>query len=352
MTTSIDPSPNEVPGELFPVEIAKGFAAPPPPNLSPLVPTAAYDTYWRFAAERQEVFFRRLDRLTPPWTGDPILRSYKFTNAYRVTDRVSQYLIRRVIYREDLPSDPADLVFRIFLFKLFNRIDTWELLERMLGPLTRDTYSFASYDRVLTGAMARGIRIYSAAYIMPSAGALGHERKHRNHLVLIEKMLGDDLPSRLTRARSMREAFGLIKAYPSIGDFLAYQYVTDINYSSLTDFTEMEFVVPGPGSLDGIRKCFKSTAQMADSDVIRLMADRQELEFARLGLTFKSLCGRRLQLIDCQNIFCEVDKYSRVRHPDLGGVSGRTKIKQKFRPNYEPIEYWFPPKWGISGLIG
>ena len=54
----------------------------------------------------------------------------------------------------------------------------------------------------------------------------------------------------------MQEAFDLIRAYPTIGDFLAYQYVTDVNYSTVTDFTEMEFVVPGPGAIDGIRKCF------------------------------------------------------------------------------------------------
>lgn len=31
-----------------------------------------------------------------------------------------------------------------------------------------------------------------------------------------------------------------------------------------------------------------------------------------LGLRFRSLAGRRLKLIDCQNLFCEVDKYARV----------------------------------------
>ena len=91
---------------------------------------------------------------------------------------------------------------------------------------------------------------------MPSGGSLGHERKHRNHLTLIERMIASELPARLADAGSMQQAFNLIRAYPTIGDFLAYQYVTDINYSAVTDFTEMEFVVPGPGAIDGIRKCF------------------------------------------------------------------------------------------------
>ena len=81
-----------------------------------------YNTYWRFAAERQEIFFNRLREFLPPWSKDPILQAYKFTNAYRVTDRVSQYLIKEVIYKGD--QRPEELLFRILLFKLFNKYDT------------------------------------------------------------------------------------------------------------------------------------------------------------------------------------------------------------------------------------
>ena len=60
------------------------------------------------------------------------------------------------------------------------------------------------------------------------------------------------------------------------------------------------------------------------------MADKsRKNEFERLNLEFKNLWGRNLQLIDCQNIFCEVDKYSRVAHPELTGYSHRTRIKSR-----------------------
>ena len=65
------------------------------------------------------------------------------------------------------------------------------------------------------------------------------------------------------------------------------------------------------------------------------------------GLKFKNLWGRPLQLIDCQNIFCEVDKYSRLAHPEIKGVNRRKKIKQRYTPNLNTIHYWFPPKWGL-----
>jgi hypothetical protein len=127
--------------------------------------------------------------------------------------------------------------------------------------------------------------------------------------------------------------------------------VTDVNYSSLTNFSEMEFVVPGPGARDGIAKCFSSLGGLTEADVIKVVADRQEQEFFDRGIVFQTLWGRRLQLIDCQNLFCEVDKYARVKHPDVAGRQARTRIKQKFSAIADPIEFWYPPKWGINERV-
>jgi thymidylate kinase len=341
-------------------QLTMSFANPKPTpagacvsHILPLKPTVVFDTYWRFAAERQRIFFNRLEGKPPPWTEDPVFFEYKFTNAYRASDRVSQYLIRHVIYRDDLPQSVDEVFFRIMLFKLFNKIETWEVLESAVGPITLREYAFEQYDRVLTRAMANGAAIYSAAYIMPSGGRkLGHDRKHRNHLVLLERMIADAVPRRLAECRGMQHAFELMKSYPTIGDFLAYQYVIDINYSEITNFPESEFVVPGPGALDGIRKCFTDLGGLNEPEVIKFMADNQEREFQRLGLDFLSLWGRPLKLVDCQNLFCEVDKYARVRHPDIQGISGRSRIKQRFAPKSRLPEPWYPPKWGLNHKIG
>jgi hypothetical protein len=82
-----------------------------------------------------------------------------------------------------------------------------------------------------------------------------------------------------------------------------------------------------------------------------MMTDNQEQYFATVGLSFPSLWGRPLQLIDCQNLFCEVDKYSRYAHPEMAGISGRTRIKQLFRPSASPLPLFYPPKWGINAMI-
>lgn len=54
-------------------------------------------------------------------------------------------------------------------------------------------------------------------------------------------------------------------------------------------------------------------------------------------------------LIDWQNVFCEVSKYTRLSHPHVPGVAGRTRIKQHFRRVGPAIDYRFPPKWVPPG---
>lgn len=316
------------------------------------IPSAIYDTYWKFAAKRQEVFFSKLENPAYPLTDDPILLKHKFTNAYRASDRVSQYLIKNIIYRNiDISSE--DMIFRILLFKLFNKIETWETLVSYLGEITYRNFDFNKYDRILSDQLSNNIRIYSAAYIMPSGkSAFHYSKKHQNNLALLEIMMKDGISKGIAKAKSLQELYNLLLQYPTLGKFLAFQLSIDINYSELCDFSEMSFVVAGPGAQSGIHKCFETIANYKYEDIIRYMAERQQVEFERLGIHFQTLWGRPLQLIDCQNLFCETDKYSRVAHPNVNGDSGRTKIKQLYRPsNREAIEYFYPPKWNINQNI-
>jgi hypothetical protein len=309
-----------------------------------------YETFWKFAAKRQDIYFKRLVGQDPPWTPDPILRTHRFTNAYRVLDRVTQYLISNVIYSGG--HRPEDMIFRILLFKIFNKIETWELLESRLGEIAFSAYKYDKYERILSHALAKRRRLYSGAYIMPSPLGFGHRRKHQNHLRLLEVIMRSGFSKEVARAVSLREIFLALRSYPSFGDFLAFQYAIDINYSELTDFSESEFVVAGPGARRGLQKCFPSSADLNSEAVIAEVSERQQDEFERRGINFKDLWGRPLQLIDVQNLFCEVDKYSRVAHPKVTVPNERRRIKQTFRPaSTSPGIPWFPPKWNLNASI-
>jgi len=316
-------------------------------NIDPIKPSIAYDTYWRFAYERQQVFFNRLNDVGSVITNDDIIQKYKFTNVFRSCDRVSQFLIKNVIYQDQYSA--RDIFLRIILFKLFNKIDTWKLIEEKFGAVCDETFSVKKYIKFLDSEMNKGRVLYSNAYMMASGcKAFKVTRKHQAHLMLVGKMMNDNLPEKIQECRSMKDGYDLLLSYPLIGSFLAYQYITDVNYSEITDFSECEFTVPGPGARDGIRKCFKSLGGVTETELIKILTERQEYEFDRLGLDFKTLGGRKLQYIDIQNVFCETDKYCRIKHPEIIGISGRSKIKQLFKINDEPIDYFFPPKWNIN----
>jgi hypothetical protein len=312
---------------------------------------AIFDTYWRFAAMRQEVFFNKLKNVRPPWTSDPILNTYKFCNAYRVSDRVSQYLIKNVIYDENKSQNEEEVLFRILLFKIFNKIETWEYLESKIGDyITLSNFDLEGYSNILQEAMNIGYVIYTSAYMSCASKEFGYDKKHQNHLALIDKMVVKDrVINRIVKAKSLEEIFHILESYPLLGKFMAYQLATDINYSEVINFDENSFTIAGPGAERGIDKCFIDTKGKSYADIIYWMTENQENQFQRLGLNFKSLWGRPLKAIDCQNLFCETDKYCRAAFPDL--KSNRKKIKAKFTATPQPIDYFYPPKWCINDQV-
>lgn len=312
------------------------------------IQSIVFETYWKFAFERQKVFFNKLNGIEI-LTEDPIISKHRFTNVYRASDRVSQYLIKEVIYSQDNYSD-LDLLFRILLFKIFNKISTWELIEAEVGKISVENFDFNRIRNLLTEARKSGESIYSGAYIMASGKSMfGYEYKHENHLKLLENfILKSDFVVKLQMSKTLEDVYKILLKLPTIGTFLAFQYAIDINYSPLTNFSEMDFVKAGPGAKDGITKCFSDFGDYLYEDIIKYMVDNQEKFFDEFELDFENLWGRRLQLIDCQNIFCEVDKYSRVAHPNILGLSERTRIKQIYKPKESKIEYFFPPKWKIK----
>ena len=113
--------------------------------------TSVFDTYWRFAAKRQELFMRRVRGEPAPWTDDHVLASHRFTNAYRASDRVSQYLIRQVLYEGSQTGE--EIFFRAPPFKLFNRIDTWEKITSKSAHLPGKHLISTGTPEFLTGCL-------------------------------------------------------------------------------------------------------------------------------------------------------------------------------------------------------
>lgn len=309
-----------------------------------------YDLYWTFAARRQDVFERRVAGTPPPWSEDRILQQFKFCNVFRAADRVSQYLIRHVAYRQ--PQDRvADRLFQIVAFRTFSHPGTWNCLIARLGrtPTLEDLAS-GSFERALDQIKAEQGGLYTGAFILCATKAFGFDEKHKNHVALFKRMfLECGSAECILAAPTLETVVRILESFPLTGPFMAYQIAIDLNYSDLVNFDEDDYTQPGPGALRGIRKAFVDLGDYSPSDVIRWMVDRQEEEFCRLGVHFHGLWGRRLHAIDCQGLFCELDKYCREAAPEL--TSNRSRIKARFLPSREPLALFFPPKWNLNDRL-
>lgn len=303
-----------------------------------------FKAYWYFALERQRIFEARLEDPIGPWTTDAVLAEHRFCNTYRASDRVSQHLIR-VAY-ESPSQAAADVFVRVMMHRLFSRPATWELVDAAAGGLTAATFDPVALGAVLDDAHAAGQRLYTSAFILCATPAYGHARKHRNHLALVQAMLEGGVPERVRSATSLEAVYDELRAWPLLGPFMAYQIAIDLNYTSIIDFDENAFTMPGPGALRGLRKVFADAGGLTPAQLVHWLVRFQDVVAEDLGIEPPRLFGRPLKAIDCQNLLCEVDKYSRVRFPHLR--SNRSRIKQRFTADRRPIDLFYPPKWGIN----
>ena len=286
-----------------------------------------------------------------PWTQNEILREYKFCNVYRAADRVSQYLIRNIIYSgENVKED--DLLFRIVAFRFFSNIATWESVRDVLGrsPRLGDLES-GLFEKALALTQQHNKNLYTGAFILCATNAYGRQLKYKNPVDFFRDFfLKSNFECIFLHAKSLKRLYETLHTFPLMGDFMSYQIAIDLNYSPLVNFSENDFTQPGPGAIRGIKKVFLDLGDLTPQEAIMWMVEHQQDEFDRLGLEFHGLWGRPIQAIDAQNLFCETDKYCRVAFPELR--SCRSRIKTRYTPTSKPLALFFPPKWGINEKMG
>lgn len=320
-------------------------------NIRMRIREEAFQYYFIFIQKRMNLFWSRYGEHKYPYQEDSILNKHRFTNVYRATDRVSQYLIQNVIY-SDKSRNSEDILFRILLFKVFNRIDTWEYLESKIGDITIDTFNATIYSQLLAERISKR-PIFNSAYLMTGVHSdyLLFNSKHERWLRMIYKeFIKNKGFIKIEKAKSLEDVYLLLREKPFIGDFLAYQYAIDFNYSEVIDFSENSFVKAGIGAVRGIKKCFINLDSYSYEDAMKFVYDNFYQFFEKYtGYSFQNLFGRDLHLIDIQNCFCETDKYLRVQLPEL--VVDNVRIKQKYKLNSKQFSLFFPPKWNINNQI-
>jgi hypothetical protein len=320
------------------------------------------DLFWKFANAR-------LSLLKEGSTDDPILQKHRFTNCYRACDRVSQYLIRHVIQSEEL-FDAESILLRVLLFRIFNRIDTWEYLEKEFSRLDMSiewrTWSSSAVEWLLRKRVSAGYPVFTGVYRITSKDCYDRGTKYGNYVGCIDEIM---LRSHgIIATTSLRAVFEQLLDVPLIGPFLSMQLCTDLGYAGYP-WSENDFIYPGPGCRRGVSKTFG----VAFGDVEAIMSKVAEVTEAapkhfpglELPATTKSASKvHSLSLMDVQNLFCEFDKYLRISHPDVRVVGfGMRRVAKRPKQQYAPARddngelrsplswpdsYTFPEGWYVT----
>lgn len=302
--------------------------------------------YFEFIKERIDIFWNKFEDKKNIKTNNEIFLNNKFTNVYRILDRVSQYLVRNVIYQWNYKSE--DILFRILLFKIFNKIDTWEYITKTIWEITLKSFNSSMFTKILDERKKENT-IFNWAYIMTwyHSKYQSFKSKHEVRLNVIQKeFIENNLFTKILEEKSFEWVYNLLRNTPLIGDFLAYQYAIDFNYSDIINFDENSFVKAWIWAQRWIKKCFLDYNWKFESAIIYTQENFNKLCDQYEIKTIKLLQWRQPTLIDLQNCFCETDKYLRKKVPNL--KVWNTRIKQLYKENKEKIEFFFPPKWWIK----
>lgn len=234
--------------------------------------------------ERQEIWYKRnVLNLPKPWTKDQILSNYSFTNAYRELDRSSQYLIKNVLTDTSLSLE--DLVFKIMVYRYFNKPDAFEdqiiYLPNygMFSPLQlwQDVVSCRSshYNPWHTAYMSN---LVWATKFKPEIGMLKDWAYCRE---LFPKFHDEAVPTITKMLREGVEPKKIMKwleKLPSISGFISHELFLDFCYIDKynkyqINFDENSYTNVGPGASLGIRLIFPSLKPEEQEKAIYVLRD-------------------------------------------------------------------------------
>lgn len=288
---------------------------------------AALDRFWRFVAERQSIWHKRtVLKLPPPWTDDPVLRDYRFTNVYRELDVGTRYCMKHILAAD---ADRKDKAFNVMVYRLVGRAST----HYRLGFTRARDFTAEKFIAAATDIRAEGSPVYTGAYMVSSYGPGSMDRNVG--AVLAELASGfDPFWAELNEYTQPETAFELIKTRRGYGDFLAYQVLVDMTYQtpagSVLNVDLSDWSKAGPGAEHGLARLF-ATENCAGIDALGVMLwlrDHQEAEFARLGLDFKHWVRDgapvRISVGNIENCLCESWKYTRALE---GGAMPRARFR-------------------------
>ena len=121
------------------------------------------ENFYEWINERHSIYQKRIRGDSPPWTEDPILREYKFTNPFRENDRTTVYM--RKAWTDPHNNRPfGEIIFNCCLFRM---VGTMEFAE-VHGWVYADALEWDPEHTVnlISNRIKHGLKTFTGAYII------------------------------------------------------------------------------------------------------------------------------------------------------------------------------------------
>lgn len=283
------------------------------PVLVKLRAKTSFERFVYYINERYRIRTRRLDGAPWPWTDDPILQTYKFTNVKREWDAMSQWVIANWYKPHgDHPNVGPAAAFARF----FNHIPTLEAVGFPEGDLLP---WLVRAQRLLLQRREHGIQVFTGAYIISAAGS---DRGTTKIDTVITNYLRPVFRTPLLMANRVGEGDGVqVKAmdlhnelfkHAGWGHFMTQEVICDLMFTHVLRRApdRKMYAMAGPGALRGLCRVLglvKDTKikPMQAREMMLLLYDRT---VNRVPLDLRA----RWTAHDVEFNLCEFDKYERT----------------------------------------
>lgn len=270
--------------------------------------------FWYWISERHSIYLKRQHGDKKPWTADPILRDYKFTNPFRENDRGTVWLRENFLapHRDEkdfigLPvlgtGNLTLIAGNICWYRMFN----WWVTGELLGWQTE--WDRAAIKAKLNQAMGQGKQVFTGAHIVYSPPGLGKIEAITDVCGALWN-LAPDIVHQAETTKRLERVYDLLKTVYCVGGFMAYEMVSDMRHTRLLeDATDiMTWANPGPGAKRGLQRLGQPYKRDEDAILsMRALLAKCPKEFFDLSVY------PILEMRDIEHSLCEFDKYCRVK---------------------------------------
>lgn len=282
-------------------------------NAQPKFNEPHKDLFVQFVVDRYLVHLNKDFYKQPkPWTNNPILQNYKFTNVRREHDKTTIHLLN--LLEEHKDASYGNKIMNIILYRLFNKIETNQLMgwvdfkhyddQELRGKLSQVKPGFVYFTNAFyTTGMRQGFR-----RCYPDEGF---------EPIVIVRVCNDrkkEIVSAIKKAKTPMDVIDALKLFDGIGNFLSYQMFVDLTYLPEFPWSENEFVVSGPGCIMGLDMLFDDRGGLSHDELLFWLRDNCPITKEKCMELMVDLpeWDRCMNLMSLENCMCELSKYIRA----------------------------------------